>query len=455
MTSPTPFPGQSAPAPARQDRFSPRAIGAAVLAGLLTFGVVVGGGLAPSHGRNYAVAPATDQVVTNSPSSKWRAGAEQAWDTTVAAGAQVITVPGYLLTLETGNDPANATLTAYALTDSGVTESWSAQVDASADAGDSSDDFDVATKPAYLKWGERTLIHDSTLYDLDTGETREIPWSSSDGVMVADDVAIACTADGNCTAYREDQPETSLWSATMEYPDRYFNYASNFYQTVFVRDGQRYCILGTRTIHNLDTGERVPLTIPVPAETIMGYAAYAATDGWMIYLTAYDNRTTVYAYDPEGGEPVDSYDDVTVVADNQAAISATAPRSLADFKARFADGSTQTVLGIVNRDSNDCAQSVEVTDKRTITLAQFSDAPTCLYSVRVSADRTVLTAGPEAADAQDIQTFRLMYDVDSGERIAFPGMDTDSGALFDLVAEDYVVGYDPATGTLAGYRPAS
>ncbi|MBW3068315.1 MULTISPECIES: hypothetical protein [unclassified Actinomyces] len=455
MTSPTPFPGQSGPAPADQDRLSPRAIGTAILAGLLAFGVVLGGGLALGRGKDYATPAATDLVTYISPSPDWTAGAEQTWTTTVAANAQVITVPGHLLTLETGDNPADATLTAYALSDSGAAKSWSAQVDASTDAGDTGDDFDIPMKPAYLMWGKNTLIHDTTLYDLDTGETREAPWSSSDGVMIAEDIAMACASGGKCTAYREDQPDTPQWTATMEYPERYFQYVSNFYQTVFVRDGQRYCILGSRTIHNIDTGERVPLTIPVPEENIVGYGTYATTDGWMIYLTDFSNRNTVYAFPPEGGEPIDSYADSEAGANNQSSVSTYRARSQAELKDRFADGSTETLLGIVNRDDNNCAQSVEVIDKRTIEVTQFTDDLSCLSAIHISEDRTVMTAGLGAADAQDVLTFRLMYNADTGEEITFPGMDTSSGALFDLVAEDYAIGYDPATGTLIGYRPAS
>ncbi|MDO4900479.1 hypothetical protein [Actinomyces sp.] len=455
MSSPTAFPGQSGSAPAGRDRLSPRLIGAAVLAGVLVFAAVLGGGMALGRGTDYSVPLATDRVAHVSPSPDWVKGADQTWTTTVAAGAKVMTMPGHLLTLETGDDPAQATLTAYALTESGTTESWSTQVDASTDSGDTSDDFDIPIKPAYLKWGENTLIHDTTLYDLNTGATRKAPWSSSDGMLIADDIAIACASGGKCTAYREDQPDTSLWSATMKSPERYFQYASNFYQTVFVRDGQRYCILGNRTIHNIDTGEQVPLTIPVSEEEIMGYAAHGASDGWMVLLTEFSGRQVVYAYGPEGGEPIDSYEDTLTLTGDQSLVHTDGTRTLAFFKERFAAASAETIAGIANRDANECSQSVEITDKRTIELTRFDDDLACLSAIHLSADRSVMTAGLAAADAQDVRTFRLMYNSDNGEQITFPGMDTSSGSLFDLVAADYVVGYDPATGTLTGYRPAS
>ncbi|WP_147681641.1 hypothetical protein [Actinomyces ruminicola] len=455
MTSPTPFPGQSGPAPADQDRLSPRAIGTAILAGLLAFGVVFGGGLALGRGKDYATPAATDLVTYISPSPDWTAGAEQAWTTTVAADAQVITVPGHLLTLETGDNPAAATLTAYALSDSGAAKSWSAQVDASTDAGDTGDDFDIPMKPAYLMWGKNTLIHDTTLYDLNTGETREAPWSSSDGVIIADDIAIACDSENTCTAYKETDPETYLWVKTTDYTTEYLHSRTEHYAPLFLRDGQRYCALSYREIYNIDTGEPVRFDVPRSHEDILAYGVGAAADGWIVNILDTRNSATIFAFGTDGGEPIDSYTNNQQSESNQRFINIPETITLDEFKERFGKNSRNTILGIVDRDDSSCSISIDVTDKRVIELPTLENEPSCLSIVRISADRTVIIAGPGATETQDIQTFRLMYNADTGEEITFPGMDTSSGALFDLVAEDYAIGYDPATGMLIGYRPAS
>ncbi|MDU0349780.1 hypothetical protein [Actinomyces sp. MRS3W] len=460
MSSPTSYPGRAG---ADGDRLSSRTILVAVAVGVLTFGGIVGGGRALSGGRDYSAPTNTNQVQYSVPASGWANGAEQTWTTTIAADAQVMTIPGHLLTLVAGDDATNATLTAYAVTDSGrgestsgITESWSTTIDASKDAGDTSDDFDITVKPAYLKWGENTLIHDTTLYDLDTGATHQAPWSSSDGIIIADDVAIACTADNQCTAYQESSPDASLWTQTADYATDYLQTIDHAYATVFMRDGQRYCNIGYREIYNVDTGERVELSIPKAQDEIVGYAATSASDGWIIRLQDTRGIPTVYAYGPDGGKPVDFYTDQYPLADHEFLLgNPTTPPSLADFKERFANKSNDTLLGLVSADTNDCVQSVEIMGRGTIDVPDLGTEPSCLTTIRIAADRSVVTAGPATADTQDMRTFRVMYGVEKGNTIDFPGMDTNSGALFDLVASDYVIGYAPTTGTLTGYRPAS
>ncbi|WP_103062000.1 hypothetical protein [Actinomyces qiguomingii] len=455
MTPPTPLPGPSGLSPTAPEPLGARAIATAVLAAVLTFSLIVGGALALARGKNYAALAEPNQLAITGPSSEWTNGAERTWTTTVAANAQVMTVPGHLLTLDTGDDPAASTLTAYDLTDSGVTESWSATVDATNDSGDTSDDFDIPMKPAYLLWGNNTLIHDTTLYDLDTGETREAKWSSSDGVLIADDIAIACTSENKCTGYQEDAPDTPLWTTSTDYAADYLRAQSAHYATVFPHGDQRYCNISYREIYNIDTGEKVQLNLPLSPDNIRSYAAYGASDGWFIVLTDTSDRSVVYTYDLDGGEPTDSYDEQFDTPRYSWVVPVFGSLSLAEFRTRFADNSLDTVLGIVNADEDRCAKSVDITYGRTIELPNSADGPSCLSAIRIAADRSVMTAGPRVTDSQDIQTFRLMYNADTGEQITFPGMDPDSGALFDLVATDYAIGYDPPTGTLTGYRPAS
>ena len=109
----------------------PRAIIATVVAGVITLTAVIGIGWIASASRR-AASSAEDLDPYQSPVSDWTAGAAQSWQAQIGGGAEVFSVGERILALtrKTERDSA-ATLTAYTLEDSGLSEAWTTTVDLS------------------------------------------------------------------------------------------------------------------------------------------------------------------------------------------------------------------------------------------------------------------------------------------------------------------------------------
>ena len=66
-------------------------------------------------------------------------------------------------------DKGSDTLTAYSPLGDNMKEAWKTTID----DGDFSSSYDASS--VLLKWGDKTLVHKSTLIDLKTGETSKAP----------------------------------------------------------------------------------------------------------------------------------------------------------------------------------------------------------------------------------------------------------------------------------------
>lgn len=415
---------------------------ATALAGVLTFGSVVGVGYVISGGQTYTNVGSENQMAFTVPSGDWAAGAEQAWSTTVDANASVLTTSEYLFTVSPSTN-ANATLTAYQLGDSTPTRLWSTTVDTSTDG---------SLRPSFLPWGSTTLVHGTTLYNMATGESSEAPWTSQHSVLMAGDTAIACDTSNSCSGYAEGTT-AAAWSSSIPDASQGLSNTDMLDTTVFVRPTGRFAIVGYHSAVDIDTGEVI--TVSMPMSNAAGWAITSTTDGWAVRAVSSNNDVMLYSYGPEGGDPIDSYTESPTMADVSRPIyDYSRTRSNADFKALWEQGEYIGVLGLASEDSNTCLTSVQVVEHGTIELPTSlgSQGSTCFTSARMSSDSAVLTVGMK--EVVDVSTFNVMYDAATGEQISFPGLDPTTGAVFDQVTPTSVVGYDPATGTLTGYRPA-
>ena len=434
--------------PARRNRptHGPRAIIAAIVAGVITLTAVIGVGWIVSAPRR-AISGA-ENLQGLFPVSGWTAGAAQSWQTQIGGGAEVFSTSSHILALtrKTARDSA-ATLTAYALGDDGMSEAWTTTVDLS--QGTLAQD-----RPQFLRWGDHHLIHGSTVIDLTTGGTSLGPWSASEQPIVAQDVVIACSTNDSCTAWREGSDE-QLWNISIENVSALIGLDNNS-QTVYRREGVRYVILAFHSAVNLDTGELVSFDLP----SLESYYLVSAADGWLVHSTS-ASGSVVYAFGLEGGAAIDTYPDNDLKNHDKNAVTFMSPEPLplSAYRAVWRDGSTSNVTARFVPESDDCIPRIDVVGGASITMPELKSTNdsnvlttkrTCISRLRLTADRSLLLT---AVSTQ--LGFSFLFNAATGEQIDFEGIDVNAGGQLILVRPDLIVGYDPATGTVRAFAPKS
>ena len=423
----------------------PRAIIAAVVAGVITLTAIIGIGWIASASRR-AASSAEDLDPYQSPVSDWTAGAAQSWQAQIGGGAEVFSVGERILALtrKTERDSA-ATLTAYTLEDSGLSEAWTTTVDLSQGTI-------PQKRPQFLRWGDHHLIHGSTVIDLTTGDTSSGPWPADEQPMVAQDVVIACSTDNNCAAWREGSDE-QLWNTSIENVSAFIGLDNNS-QTVYRREGVRYVILAFHSAVNLDTGELVSFDLP----SLESYYLVSAADGWLVHSTS-ASGSVVYAFGLEGGAAIDTYPDNDLKNHDKNAVTFMSPEPLplSAYRAVWRDGSTSNVTARFVPESDDCIPRIDVVGGASITMPELKSTNdsnvlttkrTCISRLRLTADRSLLLT---AVSTQ--LGFSFLFNAATGEQIAFEGIDVNAGGQLILVRPDLIVGYDPATGTVRAFAP--
>ena len=439
-TAPTP--------PARRNRptHGPRAIIAAVVAGVITLTAIIGIGWVVSAPRR-AISGA-ENLQGLFPVSDWTSGAAQSWQTQIGGDAEIFSTSSHILALtrKTARDSA-ATLTAYTLGDDGMSEAWTTTVDLS--QGTLAQD-----RPQFLRWGDHHLIHGSTVIDLTTGGTSLGPWSASEQPIVAQDVVIACSTNDSCTAWREGSDE-QLWNISIESASTLVGLDNNS-QTVYQREGVRYIILAFHKAVNLDTGEMVSFDLP----SLESYYLVSAADGWLVHSTS-ASGSVVYAFGLEGGAAIDTYpdNDLKNHDKNSVTFMAPDPLPLSAYRAVWRDGSTNNVTARFVPESDDCIPQIDVVDGASITMPDLTSTNdpnvlttkrTCISRLRLSADRSLLLTATSTQLG-----FSFLFNAATGEQITFEGVDVNAGGQLILVRPDLIVGYDPATGTVRAFAPKS
>ena len=425
----------------------PRAIIATVVAGVITLTAVIGIGWIASASRR-AASSAEDLDPYQSPVSDWTAGAAQSWQTQIGGGAEIFSTSSHILALtrKTARDSA-ATLTAYTLEDSGLSEAWTTTVDLSQGTI-------PQKRPQFLRWGDHHLIHGSTVIDLTTGGTSSGPWSAGEQPIVAQDVAITCSANDNCTAWREGSDE-QLWNISIENVSALIGLDNNS-QTVYRREGVRYVILAFHSAVNLDTGELVSFDLP----SLESYYLVSAADGWLVHSTS-ASGSVVYAFGLEGGAAIDTYPDNDLKNHDKNAVTFMSPEPLplSAYRAVWRDGSTSNVTARFVPESDDCIPRIDVVGGASITMPELKSTNdsnvlttkrTCISRLRLTADRSLLLT---AVSTQ--LGFSFLFNAATGEQIAFEGVDVAAGGRLEMVEPDLVLGYDPATGTVRAFAPKS
>ncbi|VEG29038.1 hypothetical protein [Actinomyces howellii] len=417
-----------------------------VLFAVLTFGGVVGAGLVLGNPPG-TLSGAVYYDPYYPPDPAWTGGATQTWSTTIDTDAQVFSSGTSVFSL-TGSG-ASSILTAYSISESGPSQVWTRTVDTSGDSAGG------PTYPSFLMWGTTHLLHGTTVYEVESGEESQAPWSPGDAVVVAENIAIACDEQDRCTGYQFGS-STGAWTTSL--PGAFEHITEGWTQPVsplnimvVARESRRYAVVGSGVVIDIDSGEPVPLTVPM--DDLDFHVVAPAMDGWAVLARNHSGVKRIYAYEPAGGSPIDDYEPSWTLEQNQSVHYTQQPRSLEQFKAQWTESDTSTIVAVGTADSDDCMQSVEVLNASTIDLPSLEGTSgSCLQVVRFSNDQAVMTVG--VAEATTLRGFRLMYDTASGKQISFEGLDPAQGAMFLLIDTTKVVGYDPTTGRLIGYRPA-
>ena len=444
MSATAPIPPARRGRPAR----GPRAIIAAIVAGVVTLAAVIGIGWIVSANRR-AISGAED-LQGRPPVSGWAAGAVQSWQTQIDGGAEVFSVGGRVLALtrKTERDSA-ATLTAYTLEDSGLSEAWTTTVDLSQGTI-------PQERPQFLRWGDHHLIHGSTVIDLTTGGTSVGPWPAGGQPMVAQDVVIVCSIDDNCAAWREGSDE-QLWNISIENASALISRDNNS-QTVYRRAGARYVILAFHSAVNLDTGEQISFNLP----PLSSYSLLSATDGWLVHSTG-SSGSIVYAFGLEGGEAIETYSDNENKSHDKDSIFLwiSRPLPLSTYRAVWRDGDTSGIALRFIPESDECIPRIDVVDGASITMPDLATnngstrtvTRTCISRLRLTADRSLLMTS--ISDRLETNSFFFLFNAATGEQIDFEGIDVNAGGQLMLVRPDLILGYDPATGTARAFVPKS
>ncbi len=440
-------------------RHRPRTVLAAALAGVLVLATVIGGGWLLSAERR-STSGAENRTAITPPDDGWANGAAIGWRTSIGTNQEIVTAGNHLIAIgrSTAKDP-NATLTGYTIGDEGATESWTQTVDLSQG---------IPSAPEFLPWGESTLVHGTTLIDLNTGGTSTAPWNAQSSPVLADDTIITCDSNDSCQAWREGSAEP-LWSAQVPGGSNQPKLSSLL--ATPVRRGSRYIIMNMRHIINLDTGQEVQLELPA----LTDYSIAAASNGWVVAAlktedTAGDHMldiTHIYEFDVDGGALTDSYAAKSgVMSRGKAFIYKTSPRPQSDYQALWRDGDFNTVLALGQGDGG-CVTSIEVLGGPTFSVPQAGSTGPNGSTISASSsqsgcpDGSIFTPSPghrvlltAAKSRIGTSSFHFLYNLATGEAVSFEGIDTTGNSQLELVRPNLVLGYDPDDGEVYGFSPA-
>ena len=432
----------SLPPPAAARSPSHRVIIIAALVAILTLVTVFGAGWYLSREQR-AQLMSSNIPPYHIPSGSWTSGASTQWTATIPAEAEVFYAAGRLIAVQKENRTETATLTAYTVSDTGLSEAWTQTLELAKEP----------TTPVFPLWGEKTLIHNSKLIDVTTGELSPVPWKEGRSPIIAQDTAIVCDDLHHCEAWKEGG-DAPIWHVELEEDPHWANHGDPDTE-VYVRGDDRYAILGRHQPINLNTGELINLELPQAD----GYFVVSVTDGWLVHSSSTENPDAlpyVAVYDITGGKETDSFSNNTWDGQgsmrglvNPAALPASSYRMLWER-------SDPTILQAMYAVEGSCVVHIEVTEGATIDISAPSalspnatSATDCVGNLVMSADKSVLIGQPN--ERWGVNSFTVMYNATTGQPINFQGVDPATGGAFELIGDNRVLGYDPASGTVASY----
>lgn len=430
----------------RAERSTVRVVIALVVGCLALAGVFAVGCYVSSHRHTDASASNTQPYTV--PSEAWADGAEQVWELSVAADAEVLTAGNHLVTIERdGEEDTSAALVGYEVSEDGATQVWSTTADLT---------YGLSAGVPFQLWDGSTLVHGATLIDLATGTVSPAPWWSTELALVVEDRVITCDSRPPfpCRAWAPGV-ETPVW-AGINVSDASVLTQDVHRVPVLHRAGQRYIVVGNMVV-NIDTGVPVILDLSSPvSQTVVSTA-----EGWAVVPTDSDNSSErVREFDIGGGSPVGFYAVTSPVPDGQVPLMGPDPLTREDLRTLL-DGDGSSALGWATRedDSSSCFVNVRRGDGPTIDLPTssvvrgnvISASSSCASEVIVSPDHDLVVVQEESRLTEN--AFAFLYDGATGTRIDFAGTDPLAGDTYSLVAEDLIVGYNAGTGTVYGYVP--
>lgn len=383
------------------------------------------------------------------PSGAWANGADKAWSFDVDPHEDPYVFGDHLVIVDKGSD----TLTAYSPLGDNMKEVWKTTVD----DGDFSSSYDASS--VLLKWGDKTLVHKSTLIDLKTGKASKAPWGSSNSALIVGDTAIFCKESDKCTAWGADKKQK--WSRTIAGAGRPFDSLTTYSTTFLVRDNQRYLAL-LNAIIDIDSGETRFLGGGSKADS--DFITWYFQDGWGT-LEAEDKsdsnssssadqeyKVTVYDFN---GEKQGSYRQTlpaeeTVVEEDKKLLTAEEHRTY--FKDQdFSDASLTAKSnsdGCVTRIKPKQGSSFSVPEADTNTMS--SGCPSVAKSSQDGSIVKLMILG-----SGDVNRISALMNVKTGKEIKFSGIDLENEDTLIIAKPDLIIGYNKFDGKVIGFKPGS
>ena len=437
----TPMYAPPAPAPKKRRLLKVVAI---VLPIILVLGA---GGVAAWYflGRSEAYLGST--YVT--PSGAWANGADKAWSFDVDPHEDPYVFGDYLVIVDKGSD----TLTAYSPLGDNMKEAWKTTID----DGDFSSSYDASS--VLLKWGDKTLVHKSTLIDLKTGETSKAPWGESNPVLIVGDIAISCKESDKCTAWGANKKQK--WSRKISGAGSRFESLDMFNATFLVKDEQRYLALFNAVI-NIDNGETLFLGggSKIDSDLVTWYFQ----DGWGTLdlegdsesdsSSSADREYKVTVYDFKGKKQ-GGYRETLPAHENVVEEDKKLPTA-EEHRAYFKDQDFSDASLTAKSNSDGCITRIKPKQGSSINVPKadtnsiFSGCPS---SAKSSEDGRIVKL--MVMNRGDANTITALINVKTGKEIKFSGIDLENEDTLIIAKPDLIIGYNKFDGKVIGFKPAS
>ena len=383
------------------------------------------------------------------PSGAWANGADKAWSFDVDPHEDPYVFGDYLVIVDKGSD----TLTAYSPLGDNMKEAWKTTID----DGDFSSSYDASS--VLLKWGDKTLVHKSTLIDLKTGETSKAPWGESNPVLIVGDIAISCKESDKCTAWGANKKQK--WSRKISGAGSRFESLDMFNATFLVKDEQRYLALFNAVI-NIDNGETLFLGggSKIDSDLVTWYFQ----DGWGTLdlegdsesdsSSSADREYKVTVYDFKGNKQ-GGYRETLPAHENVVEEDKKLPTA-EEHRAYFKDQDFSDASLTAKSNSDGCITRIKPKQGSSINVPKadtnsiFSGCPS---SAKSSEDGRIVKL--MVMNRGDANTITALINVKTGKEIKFSGIDLENEDTLIIAKPDLIIGYNKFDGKVIGFKPGS
>ena len=383
------------------------------------------------------------------PSGAWANGADKAWSFDVDPHEDPYVFGDHLVIVDKGSD----TLTAYSPLGDNMKEAWKTTID----DGDFSSSYDASS--VLLKWGDKTLVHKSTLIDLKTGETSKAPWGESNPVLIVGDTAISCKESDKCTSWGANKKQK--WSRKISGAGSRFESLDMFNATFLVKDEQRYLALFNAVI-NIDNGETLFLGggSKIDSDLVTWYFQ----DGWGTLdlegdsesdsSSSADREYKVTVYDFKGKKQ-GGYRETLPAHENVVEEDKKLPTA-EEHRAYFKDQDFSDASLTAKSNSDGCITRIKPKQGSSINVPKadtnsiFSGCPS---SAKSSEDGRIVKL--MVMNRGDANTITALINVKTGKEIKFSGIDLENEDTLIIAKPDLIIGYNKFDGKVIGFKPGS